>query len=251
MSHVVIFLSAVTDEFRDYRDKLRAELQLRHATVRTQEDLKATGEDTLNKLDSYIEPCDAVIHLAGDMPGAPATHLDGLKRKYSDLAERFPVLATSINTGVPPLSYTQWEAYLALYHGIRLFIATPTPEAARYEKFAKKEELQQAQKDHLARLRALGRHPEITFSNVDQLMTRILSSAILELLSAASSHLSQQNVSRLLDLLNRQDAVEMIVDENQGELRSRLRKRGRRHQRSAPTPEGYRTTLVVSQRTST
>jgi hypothetical protein len=219
MSQQIIFVSAVTDEFGDYRKRLCAELIAQHVIVRTQEHLPVTGEDTLGKIDSQIADCNAVIHLVGEMPGAPALHLEGLKRKYPEFAERLPALAPSINTGSPALSYTQWEAYLALYHGIKLFIATPTPDAARDATFRREAKLQQAQADHLVRLRALGRHPEISFANADQLMAGILKSAVLELLRAADARLNDQNASRLLDLLDRQEVVESIVDEQQGELR--------------------------------
>src|SRR4051812_3263431 len=127
MPHVQLFLSTVSDEFRSYREAIRTLLQRPNVTVHIQEDFIATGTETLDKLDHYIRGCAAVLHLAGDMTGAwaePAT-FENLKIRYPDLAKRLPVLRASIEQGTPPLSYTQWEAYLAIYHRKRLVIATP------------------------------------------------------------------------------------------------------------------------------
>jgi hypothetical protein len=211
MSHVLIFLSAVTSEFGDYRNQLRNELRLLNATVRTQEDLKGTGEATLGKLSSYIAACKAVIHLAGRTSGYPAPHLDDVKVKHPDFAERVPSIAQFLEPGAETLSYTQWEAYLALYHRVKLFIARPT--------YVKPDEIEPAQKAHLARLQTIDRWPEFEFANADQLIARILSSSVLELLRQATAPLSEFTANRLLDLLDRQDAVDSIVEENGGEFR--------------------------------
>ena len=55
---VRIFLSAVSDEFRDYRDQLRRDLTRQNVEVKVQD----LGTVTLDKLDAYIAACDAVIH---------------------------------------------------------------------------------------------------------------------------------------------------------------------------------------------
>jgi hypothetical protein len=69
---VRIFLSAVSDEFRDYRDQLRRDLTRHNVEVKVQEDFKDLGTVTLDKLDVYIKNCDGVVHLVGDMTGAAA-----------------------------------------------------------------------------------------------------------------------------------------------------------------------------------
>jgi len=61
---VRIFLSTVSDEFRLYRDQLRADLTRHNTEVKVQEDFKDYGGVTLDKLDLYIKACDAVVHLA-------------------------------------------------------------------------------------------------------------------------------------------------------------------------------------------
>jgi hypothetical protein len=187
MADVRLFLSTVTDEFRSYRDELRRLLKRPNVDIHVQEDFIPTGTETLDKLDSYIANCDAVIHLAGDMTGAWAgpANVRTLYARYPDLAERLPFLNPSLDFGEPPISYTQWEAYLAVYHGKSLVIALPEPGTPRDPKYRAEANRQVAQQAHLSRLRALGRYPEFTFGNTDQLAARILRSSILDLLAKA------------------------------------------------------------------
>ena len=85
---VRIFLSTVSDEFRDYRDQLRHDLTRHNVEVKVQEDFKDSGTVTLDKLDLYIANCDAVVHLVGDMTGADAKPLS-TKSVRSALAPKF------------------------------------------------------------------------------------------------------------------------------------------------------------------
>src|ERR1700719_1885649 len=79
-----VFLSAVSDEFRAYRDLLRSDLTRQNVEVKVQEDFKDLGGVTLEKRDDYIKLCDAVVHLVGDMTGAAARKLssEAILRKY-------------------------------------------------------------------------------------------------------------------------------------------------------------------------
>ena len=87
---VKIFLSTVSDEFRDYRDLLRSDLTRHNVEVKVQENFKDLGGDTLAKLDVYIAHCDAVVHLVGHMTRATAGTRDvaALFVKYPDLTTR-------------------------------------------------------------------------------------------------------------------------------------------------------------------
>jgi hypothetical protein len=187
MQHIELFLSTVSDEFRDYRDALRTVLKRPNVDIHVQEDFIPTGTETLDKLDGYIARCDAVIHLAGDMTGAWATlpTLQALRARYGDLAQRLPPIKASLDSGDPSLSYTQWEAYLAIYHQKPLVIAVPEPGTPRAAKYRVEADQQASQQAHLGRLRALGHYPEITFKNPDQLGLQILRSSILDLLVRA------------------------------------------------------------------
>ncbi len=99
---VKVFLSTVSDEFRPYRDQLRADLTRHNVEVKVQEDFKDLGGDTLDKLDVYIAHCDAVVHRAGDMTGSvPDEHaLGALRAKYPDLTDELPPLDEALRNGV-------------------------------------------------------------------------------------------------------------------------------------------------------
>lgn len=184
---VQLFLSTVSDEFRSYRDALRRMLQRPNVTVHVQEDFIPTGTETLDMLDLYIKGCDAVIHLVGDMTGAAAKPASTavIKSRYGDFADCIPSLRRTLETDEPPISYTQWEAYLAVYHRKRLVIAVAEPGATRDAKHRIDPAMQAAQQAHLARLRDLERYSGITFGNADQLCNGIWRSSIHDLLVEA------------------------------------------------------------------
>ena len=102
-----------------------------------QEDFKDLGGDTLDELDVYIAHCDAVMHLVGDMSGSEPGEREqrALLAKYPDLADQLPPLGETLNHGVG-VSYTQWEAWLALYHGKLLLTAKAEEAAIRGPKYA-------------------------------------------------------------------------------------------------------------------
>jgi tetratricopeptide (TPR) repeat protein len=183
---VKIFLSTVSDEFRAYRDQLRSDLTRHNVEVKVQEDFIDLGHDTLDKLDVYIEHCDAVVHLAGNMTGSDPGEraLGALRAKYPKLADKLPPLGEALRNG-SGVSYTQWEAWLALYHGKPLFIAKAADRAKRGPKYIPTDVSRAAQATHLARLKAMDRYPGCTFTSPDNLAKHILSSAILDLLVKA------------------------------------------------------------------
>ena len=203
-----IFLSTVSDEFRAYRDQLRSDLTRPNVEVKVQEDFKDQGGDTLDKLDVYIAGCDAVVHLAGDMTGsAPGeSALRALRAKYPDLADKLPPLGEALQSGAG-VSYTQWEAWLALYHGNPLFIAKAAETAERGPNHMPTDASRAAQAAHLERLKAMDRYPGCTFASPDNLAKHILSSAILDLLVKA------EVVAYAEELARASDVAEGFIDE--------------------------------------
>src|SRR5690349_3700218 len=117
MNQLTLFISCVSNEFGNYRDALRRDLSRPNITTKIQEDFIAYGASTLQKLDDYIRHCDAVIHLCGDMTGSFANQasLSFIKDTYPDFTTRFPNLHPVLD-GTEEMSYTQWEAWLAVYH---------------------------------------------------------------------------------------------------------------------------------------
>jgi len=181
-----IFLSTVSDEFRTYRDALRSDLTRHNVEVKVQEDFKDLGGDTLDKLDVYITHCDAVIHLVGNMTGSDPGDLASraLREKYPDLGERLPPLDEALKNGIG-ISYTQWEAWLALYHGKRLFIAKASDDAERGPNYTPTSASCAAQSAHMARLKKIERYPGCTFTSPADLAKSIAYTAILDLLVTA------------------------------------------------------------------
>ena len=112
---VQLFLSCVSGEFGVYREPLRRALTLPDVAVNIQEDFKPQGGDTLSMLMAYIAPCAAVVHFVGDMPGAQQPNFSST-RSFGDIptSRPAPPLGEAIDQG-KPISYTQWEAWLAVY----------------------------------------------------------------------------------------------------------------------------------------
>src|SRR5262249_14397868 len=97
---------------------------------------------------------------------------------YADFGTRLPMLGSFLAPDAPALSYTQWEAWLALYHGKVLIIAVPQENAPRDERYSLVEEQRVAQQGHLARLASIERHPETHFANADRLAVELLRSQL-------------------------------------------------------------------------
>jgi tetratricopeptide (TPR) repeat protein len=186
MARVQLFLSTVSAEFLSYRERLRHLLTRPDVEVKVQEDFIVTGDETLEMLDRYIKGCDGVIHLVGDMTGAMAKtpSVAAIAQRYPELGSRYP-LAEFLQPDGPSLSYTQWEAWLALWHGKKLYIATPQPQAPRDGDYRMEQEQQAHQQAHLARLRSGARYPGCTFSGQDELAAEVSVSFVLDLLVAA------------------------------------------------------------------
>jgi hypothetical protein len=187
---VKIFLSTVSDEFRTYRDLLRSDLTRHNAEVKVQEDVILSDTATLVGIDLYIQHCDAVVHLVGEMAGLPANPASAaaVLAKYPDLPDRFPPLRDAL-AAPGGLTYTQWEAWLALYHRKPLMIGEGAPGATgRGPKFRPDDASRAAQQAHLERLRGVEAWG-CTFTNPDHLAKQIALSTILDLLAKARGDL--------------------------------------------------------------
>jgi hypothetical protein len=100
-----------------------------------------------------------------------------------------------LKPSAPALSYTQWEAWLALYHGKPLIIAVPNKGAQRDKGFQSTKDQCAAQRRHLARLATLERYPEIRFDTVDRLAVDVVRSKLLEIVNQAERLLRPTDVS--------------------------------------------------------
>ncbi|HXA18599.1 MAG TPA: hypothetical protein VN380_16515 [Thermoanaerobaculia bacterium] len=176
-----LFLSAVSREFLSYRALLTGDLKRPALDVAVQEDFIVTGGSTLEKLDDYIRACDGIIHLigkaTGDAPEEPA--VSALLQKYPDLGTKLPPLKPALRKPQPVFSYTQWEAYLAMYHDRPLFVYRPTDferdtlEVPRDPRFVLDPVELQAQREHYQRISALGQDRGL-FLNEERLSSAVL-----------------------------------------------------------------------------
>jgi hypothetical protein len=179
--HKRLFLSTVSSEFAAYRKLLAADLKRPDLDVAVQEDFIVTGGSTLEKLDDYIRACDGVIHLIGKATGAMLEEraVAALLARYPDFAARLPILAAHLAKPQPGFSYTQWEAYIAMYHQRPLFVYRPTDfdldalDVPRDARFAFSPVEAQSQKEHYQRISALG-HDRGQFLNEERLSSAVL-----------------------------------------------------------------------------
>jgi tetratricopeptide (TPR) repeat protein len=178
-----LFLSAATSEFGEHRTHLAKLLHRPDLTVAVQDEFINSGGSTLEKLDDYLVHCDAIIHVighaTGSIPEVPA--VTALRTRYPDLAEKLPGLADLLNRAQPGLSYTQWEAWLALYHARPLYVYIAEDfdppgrprTVPRGPKFKHSADEEAAQREHLQRLCQRGKDRQ-PFANAEQLSQAVL-----------------------------------------------------------------------------
>jgi tetratricopeptide (TPR) repeat protein len=179
--HKKLFLSAVSSEFESYRKLLSDDLKRPTLDVAVQEDFIVSGGSTLQKLDDYIRACDGIVHLIGKAVGAvpEAVAVQAFLKKNPDLASRLSVLADRLSQPDPGFSYTQWEAYLAIYHERPVFIYRPTDfdldvcHCPREARFVHDPDQAKAQEEHYRRICALGRDRG-QFLNPERLSSAVL-----------------------------------------------------------------------------
>lgn len=195
---VKLFLSCVSAEFGDYREVLRRNLTNPYVEVKIQEDFKNSAGATLEMLAQYIAACDVVIHFVGDMSGllpAPSS--------VDDLLNNRPRLRDGLASkdmgrdALVSLTYTQWEAWLAIVLGKKLLIVTPDPEASRGPEFVPTDLSRASQAEHLRRLCAIDRYPEV-FTNRDNLVTKVLTSAVIVPLMEYVGYQKQNRLNELI-----------------------------------------------------
>ncbi|MGO9468189.1 MAG: hypothetical protein ACLQVF_29000 [Isosphaeraceae bacterium] len=117
-----LFLSTVTHEFGAFRLRLARFLErTKTVHVRHQDDFFHRGVKTLHALEEEIVKSDFAVHIIGAEPGwsPPVDQAEAFLDRHKDFMRRFPAVAEAARTG--QLSATQWEAWLALFFGKRLY----------------------------------------------------------------------------------------------------------------------------------
>jgi Tfp pilus assembly protein PilF len=167
-----IFVSAVSDEFHNarpgnrrafdsYRDVLKQAFHVLapHYEVIIEEDLVVGFGTLLETLDREVSRSLVVIHLIGDLAGYPPEQaaLRDLQQRHPDLLVRQPRLQALLGSA-NGITYTQWEAYLALHYGKPCLALEVRPEAPRSPLCNPTEKDRAAQAAHLERLASTGQH---------------------------------------------------------------------------------------------
>ncbi|MFZ4509191.1 MAG: hypothetical protein ACOYON_16005 [Fimbriimonas sp.] len=150
-------MSCASREFSDIRDQLTRDFQRPGVDVKSHEEVAGfnTGLTTLEKLDDYIGRCEAIVHLLGQATGSQVevAGIEAIVRRHRDLAVRLPEIAPLLEPGAAWRgTYTQWEAYLALYHRIPCFVFIAGDGFARPAGFAPIAEDEKHREEHLTRL---------------------------------------------------------------------------------------------------
>lgn len=167
-----LFLSCVTDEFKAHRLLLTKQLTLKQVSVKAQEDFHSGGGKLLETIGDYIATSDAVIHLVGRKAGSCPTEseLESIRKRHE-----VPMLDLTgfglHEADLKRVSYTQWEAYLALLHKKKLFVYRSS--ALRTE-LPERQEAGADQEAHLSRLMGIGHDCTQTFESPDELCIKVL-----------------------------------------------------------------------------
>ncbi|MBL7733015.1 MAG: tetratricopeptide repeat protein [Chitinophagaceae bacterium] len=187
MASINLFISCVSSEFASYRGALRKYFTRPNIEVKIQEDFYDNGGPTLEKLDDYIKNCDAVIHIAGDMTGsmANAPSVQYIKDSYPDFGTRIRSLQPVLD-GTEQLSYTQWEAWLAVYFKKRLFIVVPNAGVNRDSKYVFDATQAAHQQAHLDKLAAEGYYVGTRFDSEADLAAKLQHSKLGDVINSAS-----------------------------------------------------------------
>lgn len=158
-----VFISSVSDEFGSYRESLAKRLARISFMVTSQKNFGTLGSTTLQKLHNHIHDCDAVVHLVGDAAGAapPIAAIRSLLNRCPDLLHRFADLKSATDQELEEITYTQWEAYIAIYYKIDVLIYRPSEGVQRNKKYrdyeiARKSREKSLQSRHFMRLKGLG-----------------------------------------------------------------------------------------------
>lgn len=129
MNRAQYFISCVSTEFRSYRSQLKDRLTTNERIVKVQEDLPDDGFKLLERLVRYIRTSEGVVHIVGLSTGKCPTgsEVKQLLTDHPGLAETLRIEdrmpgGTADELDGCTISYTQWEALLAIYFRRPLFV---------------------------------------------------------------------------------------------------------------------------------
>lgn len=162
-----IFLSAANVEFGELRKMLAAVLLRSGINVEHQDIFPQTGSDIVRKLGDLIKDCQLLVHIVGHNSGSVAN-----PAAVTDLLDEIPpgdflTKLTQLRSELGDLSgitYTQWEAFLALHLGVPVLLYAPCDACDQGTETLKGDF---PQKQHLDRLFLARKRPEYCAGEVD------------------------------------------------------------------------------------
>lgn len=186
MASFRVFVSCVTSEFQTLRILLADKLRKADIVAKIQEDFHETGSPLLEKLDSFIKDCDAVIHLIGDATGEkPArAQVAEFLRKSPNITEALASRFSGFGIGVmidgnTPISYTQWEAWLAVVHNRRLYVCVAGDHLQREHQFRSNKDDAVLQREHRLNLSNTG-HRLRSYDSSERLCDELVHDILME-----------------------------------------------------------------------
>ncbi len=191
-----IFLSAVTDEFKSYRTAINSEGDRETLRIHIQEKFIQDGRPILIKINECISKCDAVFHFVGHRTGKHDKHGVPDKKIINALLSELPELKEKLKIKQKDLlaiSYTQWEALLAIYHGVDLHLITPTETVSKRSSVQKIGIQEERQKAHLARLKSFNIRVDenLRFSSKNDLIAKFFSHLFYNVAKYSASQIPQ------------------------------------------------------------
>lgn len=183
MSSDAYFISCVSKEFKSYRNTLRQELTAAGRDIRVQEDFKSGGATLLEKLDDHIVRCRGIIHLIGEGAGVSPRppEVGALLNRHAGMLHFLKELDPNFDPAACPFSYTQWEAYLAIYHGVGCFIYRAKPGSNREPAWTASAADLESQSAHIERLKKIGKDQSgKPFSDAREVAIEFLSGLLLD-----------------------------------------------------------------------
>jgi tetratricopeptide (TPR) repeat protein len=157
------------------RDELAWVVRHTRLSVRHQREMAHRGVPTLQKLEEEVLASEAVFHVLGEQSGAnaPAEQVENFLGRHGAFADRFPEIAADGRKG--QITYTQWEAWFALFFRRRLCVYQFRPAAPAPGQDAVPEESSQGK--HVARLREREVYP-VGVADQARLVVEICSSLV-------------------------------------------------------------------------
>ncbi len=155
-----IFLSVVNSEYHKLRDLRKFGLERAGYKVVLQPTFPQTATDTISKLSGLIKATDCVVHIVGSQLGSVPN-----ARCQEEFFQSFPdsvpflgmeSLLRQKMKDTSRVTYTQWEAYLAIHHRKPLLVYTSVDPEDPFH----------PQRNHLDLLQVVNRHAEL-FNEMD------------------------------------------------------------------------------------